>query len=87
MDNLLATILGKKLPKNKGLSASYQVITKKIVGLDTVDDAVIRIKDLLAEARDVVQRAESFGPRAYVYEPRADYTTTKKQSSIERYEE
>ena len=55
MDNLLATILGKKLPKNKGLAASYQTITKKIVGLDLVDDAVIRIKDLLAEARDIVQ--------------------------------
>ena len=59
----LANELYKKLPKNTGMA---KLFTEK-TGLDTVDQAVYRIKALLAQVRQAIRMASSYGPEYYDY--------------------
>ena len=60
----LAKKLNKKLPKNTGMAKLFTERTTEEIGtgLDTVDQAVYRIKALLAQMRQAIRMASSYGP-------------------------
>ena len=68
-DDALAKILYKKLPKNTGVAKLFAEKTTSEVanGLDTVLNAVHRIKSVLAMVRQSIRIATSYGPDNYDY--------------------
>ena len=68
-DDELAKEFYKKLPRNTGMAKLFieKTTTEVGAGLDTVDRTVYRIKTLLAEVRQAIRIATSYGPNDYDY--------------------
>ena len=68
-DDVLARILYKMLPQNSGMLKQFteQITSEVGKGLDTVLNAVYRIKSVLAMVRQAIRIATSYGPDSFVY--------------------
>ena len=60
------------MPKNCGLRTPFDALLRKTGTKDTLRQSITRVKAVVAEYRDLVQRLKNMGPMDYSYTLKSD---------------